>query len=121
METNNIMQVDVDVILIKKMSFIGTMHKIFGVLGVIGGIATCFGIITAVIGIPYILASVKLFKSGSAFSYAAYSSDGKFLKDALMNLAACWFFSLIMLAITIVFYIVIVAVIIATVGASYNY
>ncbi|PXZ04392.1 DUF5362 family protein [Gilliamella apicola] len=47
-----------------KMKFIAIMQQIFGVLNIIGGSFFCLGILTAIIGIPLIIAGVKLFKSG---------------------------------------------------------
>ncbi|RKS86961.1 hypothetical protein DES39_0167 [Orbus hercynius] len=106
MENSNIIQVEVDVFLMKKMSFIGTMQKIFGVFAIIGGALTCLGIITAILGVPYLIAGIKLFKSGSAFSYASYTHDSKFMKEAIVNLASYWLYTLIMIIITVVFYII---------------
>jgi hypothetical protein len=53
------------------MQFIATMQQIFGVIFVIVGYLTCLDIITAIVGIPQIIARVKLFKSGGAFRLAA--------------------------------------------------
>ncbi|MFQ1017316.1 DUF5362 family protein [Gilliamella sp. BG7] len=50
------------------MHFIATMQQIFDVIFIIAGAFTCLGIITAIIGIPQIIAGVKIFKSVSAFS-----------------------------------------------------
>ncbi|WP_392553021.1 DUF5362 family protein [Orbus wheelerorum] len=116
--TKDIIQIDVDPVIIKKMSFIGTIHKIFGVLAIIAGGLTCFGIITAIFGVPYIIAGIKLFKSGSSFSYAAYSNDGKFLREAIINLASFWLFNLIAMAATIVFYIFFIIILMIAVSAN---
>lgn len=101
-------QMDVDDLLRKKMSFIGTVQKVFGVLGIIGGACWCIGIITAVIGIPYIFLGIKLFKSGSNFSYAAYSNDGKFLREAILNLASFWLINVVLIAAVIILYVIII-------------
>lgn len=100
-------QMDVDDLLRKKMSLIGTIQKVFGVLGIIGGAVWCIGIITAVIGIPYIFLGIKLFKSGNNFSYAAYSNDGKFLREAILNLASFWLINVILIAAVIILYVLI--------------
>lgn len=121
MENNNIIQVEVDSFLIKKMSFIGTMQKIFGVLAIIAGAISCIGIVTAILGIPYIIAGVKLFKSGSAFTYAAYSSDGKFLREAIINLASYWFTTLILILACIVFYVIFLIFIFIFASQNYGY
>ncbi|WP_392561671.1 DUF5362 family protein [Orbus sturtevantii] len=119
--SSNIMQIDVDPVLIKKMSFIGTVHKIFGVLSIIGGAITCLGIITAIFGVPYIIAGIKLFKSGSSFSYAAYSKDGNLLKDAIMNLASFWLFNLIAIAAIFIFYALFFIIMMMAIGSRGYY
>lgn len=118
---NNTIQLEVDTLLMKKMSFIGIMQKIFGVLSIIGGVVTCFGIITAIIGIPYLLAGIKLFKSGSSFTYASYTNDSKFMKDAILNLASFWMYTLVMIIITVVFYIIALIALFAIAGSSQYY
>lgn len=117
---NNVIQLEVDMLLMKKMSFIGTMQKIWGVLTIIGGVISCIGIITAIIGIPIIIAGIKLFNSGSSFTYAAYSNDSKFMRDAILNLSSYWMMSLICFVAMIIFYILFFIFIFAMIG-SQNY
>ena len=120
MNGESIIEMPCDEILTKKIAFIGTMQKVFGVLAVIGGALSCIGIITAIIGVPYIIAGVKLFKSGSQFSYISYSKDGKFLSEALMSLAGFWKFTLIsIIAILVLYAILFIALFVFGVGYHY--
>lgn len=118
---NNVIELEIDMLLAKKMSFIGTIHKVFGVLGIIAGVICCLGIISAIFGIPYILAGIKLFKSGSNFSYAVYSKDSKCLREAIMNLASYWMMMLISILAVIVFYIVFIFIMFAMIGSQGYY
>ncbi|MCX8745636.1 hypothetical protein J3U68_09465 [Snodgrassella sp. B3882] len=49
------------------------MQQIFGLLMVICGVITCFGLITAIIGVAAIMAGVKLFQLGSCLNLACRS------------------------------------------------
>ena len=99
----------------EKMKFIAIMQQIFGVLNIIGGTFYCLGILTAFIGIPLIIAGVKLFKSGGAFSMAsALNREEDYIK-AINNLHGYWKFTLISYIVLILFlllYILFVTVII---------
>ena len=98
-----------------KMKFIAIMQQIFGVLNIIGGSFFCLGILTAIIGIPLIIAGVKLFKSGGAFSLAAGLNREEDYIKAIDNLHGYWKFILISYIVLILFlllYILFVAVII---------
>lgn len=118
---NNVIQLEVDELLMKKMSFIGAVQKVFGVLAIIGGVICCIGIITAIVGIPYLLAGIRLFKSGSNFTYTAYSNENKFLRDAILNLASFWMMNIIAIIAVIVFYIVFIIIIFAVIGSQGYY
>lgn len=119
MENDDVLHLEIDTFLMRKMSFIGTMQKVFGVLAVIVGAFTCIGIVTAIIGIPYILSGIKLYKSGNAFAFAAYSKDGKFMREALLNLAGFWKYVLIIVLLTILLYIILLVLLFIL--SSYGY
>lgn len=106
---------------VKKLKFIGLMQKIFGVLGIIQGAAACLGIITAIIGIPLIIAGVKLFKSGDLFSMAAYSNNEEFIKNAILNLAGYWFYTLIWAILIIIFWVGLIIFCMTILPYSYYY
>ena len=109
-------------LLIKHLRFIATMQQVFGVIFIIAGALTCLGIITAIIGIPQIIAGVKLFKSGSAFSLAASVQKENDIIDAIENLYGYWKYALITFIASIVFivlYIVIIISILVTYSNGY--
>ncbi|MCO6524809.1 MAG: hypothetical protein J6562_07280 [Candidatus Schmidhempelia sp.] len=107
---DNLKSVMLDEELIKKISFIGTVQKVFGILNIIGGIISCFGLITAIFGIPLIIAGRKLFLSGRAFKNLAKSGDANNIKKALINLASFWLYNLIYLVIVAICYAIILMV-----------
>jgi hypothetical protein len=109
--TDNLNNLVLDKQLIQKLSFIGTVQKVFGVFGIIGGIFICLGIISAIFGIPMIIAGWKLFLSGRSFKQLVQTNDVCNIKEALINLAAYWLYTLIYLATIIIFYIIILFVI----------
>jgi len=80
------------------------MQQIFGVLFAIGGAISCLGIITAIIGIPALIAGIRLFQSGSALALTVNSKKGKDLIDFLNCLNSYWKFTLIGFIIAIIFY-----------------
>ncbi|MWN32132.1 MULTISPECIES: DUF5362 family protein [unclassified Gilliamella] len=109
-------------LLIKHMRFIAIMQQIFGVIFIIVGALTCLGIITAIIGIPQIIAGVKLFKSGNAFSLAASVQKENDIIDAIENLYGYWKYALITFIASILFfiiYMIIIVSIIASFSSSY--
>ena len=89
------------------------MQQIFDVIFIIAGAFTCLGIITAIIGIPQIIAGVKIFKSVSAFSWAANLHKEEYIVAAIENLHGDWKYFLI------VFVILYIAIIIS-IFASYS-
>ena len=88
----------------KRMRFIGIMQQVFGVLMIISGAFICVGIITAIVGIPVLLAGIKLYKSGSAFSLAAMAKGGEGLSEAINQLHGYWKMAMIIIIISISFY-----------------
>lgn len=104
--TDNLNNLVLDKQLIQKMSFIGTVQKVFGVFGIIGGVFICLGIISAIFGIPMIIAGWKLFLSGRSFKQLVQTNNICNIKEALINLAAYWLYTLIYLATIIIFYII---------------
>ena len=99
------------------MRFIAIMQQIYGVISIIIGALTCLGIISAIFGIPLILAGVKLFKSGGSFSMAANFDNEKNLVEAIENLNGYWKFSLIAFICSIIFFIIYMIFIIAVISS----
>lgn len=110
---NNTISIEINELLQKKMRFIAIMQQIYGVLLVIGGGITCIGIITAIVGIPALIAGIKLFQSGSAFSLSANAKRPEDLVNAINNLGSYWKFTLIGFIAIIVTYVVIFVIILA--------
>lgn len=106
MEDNEILQLEMDSVLKKQLGFLGIIYQICGVLSIISGAMISLGIITAVIGVPYIMAGLKLFSSGSLFAQTAKEGQGEQLKSALGDLAKAMKLWLITMAGIIVFYII---------------
>ncbi|OCG38339.1 MULTISPECIES: DUF5362 family protein [Gilliamella] len=121
MDTNqaNVISFQTTELLKKHMRFIATMQQIFGVIFIIVGALTCLGIITAIIGIPQIIAGVKLFKSGSAFSLAASVQKENDIIDAIENLYGYWKYALITFIASILFFIIYMIIIVSII-ASYS-
>ncbi|NUF48627.1 DUF5362 family protein [Gilliamella sp. ESL0250] len=104
----------------KHMRFIATMQQIFGVIFIIAGSFTCLGIISAIIGIPQIIAGVKLFKSGSAFSLAASLQKEDDIIAAIENLYGYWKYFLITFIASVIFLILYIAIIITIFSSLAN-
>ena len=105
----------------KQMKFIAIMQQIYGVIMIIIGALSCLGIISAIVGIPVILAGVKLFKSGSTFGMAANFDNERNLVEAIENLHGYWKFSLIALICSILFFIIYMILIIALISSIGGY
>ena len=106
----------------KQMKFIAIMQQIYGVIMIIIGALSCLGIISAIVGIPVILAGVKLFKSGSTFSMAANFDNERNLIEAIENLHGYWKFSLIAFICSIIFfiiYMILIVALISSIGGHY--
>lgn len=106
-ENKEILQVEMNETLKKQIGFLGIIYQICGVLTIISGAMMCLGIITAVIGVPYIMGGLKLFSSGGSFSQTVRENQGEALKSALGDLAKAVKLLLIAMIVLIVFYIVI--------------
>ena len=106
----------------KQMKFIAIMQQIYGVIMIIIGALSCLGIISAIIGIPVILAGVKLLKSGSTFGMAANFDNERNLVEAIENLHGYWKFTLIAFICSILFfiiYMILIVALISSIGGHY--
>ena len=102
-ETNTI-SIELTELLQKRLNFISIIQQIFGVLFAIGGAISCLGIITAIMGIPALIAGIRLFQSGSALALTVNSKKGKDLIDFFNCLNSYWKFTVIGFIIVIIFY-----------------
>ena len=108
-------------VLKKQLKFIAIMQQIYGVIMIVIGAISCIGILSAIVGIPIILAGVKLFKSGNTFGLAANFDNEQNLIEAIENLHGYWKFSLIALICSILFFIIYMILIIALISSIGGY
>ncbi|OCG03028.1 DUF5362 family protein [Gilliamella sp. wkB112] len=116
---NNTISIELSELLQKRMRFIAIMQQIYGVLFVIGGGISCIGIITAIVGIPMIIAGIKLFQSGSAFSLTANAKRGEDLVNAITQLSSYWKFTLIGFIALIVTYLLVIILFVSFLPSFY--
>lgn len=118
-----VVTLEVDGILKKQLGFLGIMYQIFGVLCIISGAMMCLTIIGAIAGVPYVMAGLKMFKSGGSFSETARSVSGDSLKNALSELAKAMKMGLIAVIAVIVLYVVvfIIMMMVGVFAASQGY
>lgn len=119
-ETNKI-SFQLTEVLKKHMNFIAGIQQVFGVIMIITGALTCLGIITAIIGIPEIIAGVKLFKSGSAIKLTTYGKKEQDMVASLENLYGFWKYSLITFIISIVFTVIYLVMIVSYLSSNTYY
>ncbi|MCX8726949.1 DUF5362 family protein [Gilliamella sp. B2838] len=119
-ETNKI-SFQLTEVLKKHMNFIGGIQQFFGVTMIIAGALTCLGIITAIIGIPQIIAGIKLFKSGSAIKLTTNGQKEQDMVASLENLYGFWKYTLISFIISIVFTAIYLVMIISYINSLSYY
>ena len=107
-----VVTLEVDETLKKQLGFLGIMYQIFGVLSIISGVLFCITIIGAILGVPYLMFGLKLFKSGGSFSETARNVSGDSLKNALSELAKAVKIWLITVIAVIILYAVMIIIMI---------
>mgnify|MGYP003584080274 CR=1 FL=1 len=80
---DTISAISFDEVFKKKMNFLGLIQQILGVIMVIFGGLYSITIIGAVLGIPFILIGLKIFKSGKAYKKSMLTLEGKDIKEGL--------------------------------------
>ena len=115
-----VVTLDVDGTLKKQLGFLGIMYQIFGVLCIISGALMCIGIITAIVGVPYIMAGLKMFKCGGSFSETTRNNEGNSLKNAIVELAKAMKIGLIAMLIFFVMYFILIMVFVS-IGIAQGY
>ena len=118
-----VVTLNMDGTLKKQLGFVGIMFQISGVLCIISGAMMCLTIIGAIAGVPYVMAGLKMFKSGGSFSETARSVSGDSLKNALSELAKAMKMGLIAVIAVIVLYVVvfIIMMMVGVFAASQGY
>lgn len=119
-----ILTVEMDTAFKKQLGFLGIIYQICGIITIISGAMMCIGIITAIVGVPYIMAGIKVFKSGGSFSETTRNADGNSLKNALAELSKAVKIMLITFVILIAMYIlifIIMMIVLVFAAASQGY
>ena len=80
---DTISTISVDEVFKKKMNFLGLVQQILGVILVIFGGLYSLSIIGAVLGVPFILIGLKIFKSGEAYKRSMFTLEGGDIKEGL--------------------------------------
>ena len=81
---DTISTISVDEVFKKKMNFLGLVQQILGVIMVIFGGLYCLTIIGAILGVPFILIGLKIFKSGEAYKKSIITLEGGDIKEGLI-------------------------------------
>jgi uncharacterized membrane protein len=93
----------------KHMKFVGTFLVVVGVL-------YCLTIIGAIIGIPYLIAGLRLRESADSYHGYASNSDARQLLTAFEKQSSFFFIMKVLIIIAIVFFVLYVLAIILFVG-----
>ena len=80
---DTISAISFDEVFKKKMNFLGLVQQILGVIMVIFGGLYCLTIIGAILGVPFILIGLKMFKSGEAYKKSIITLEGGDIKEGL--------------------------------------
>ena len=80
---DTISAISVDEVFKKKMNFLGLVQQILGVIMVIFGGLYSLTIIGAILGVPFILIGLKIFKSGEAYKKSIITLEGGDIKEGL--------------------------------------
>ncbi|MBS4000052.1 MAG: DUF5362 domain-containing protein [Desulfobulbaceae bacterium] len=86
--------------IIKKMN---TDMRFVGIFSIIYGALTCIGIVTAIIGIPYIIMGIRLRESADHFARYIELGDEMDLNMALEKQQRYYFISKVLVIIALVF------------------
>ena len=81
---DTISTISVDEVFKKKMNFLGLVQQILGVIMVIFGGLYCLTIIGAILGVPFILIGLKMFRSGEAYKKSMFTLEGGDIKEGLI-------------------------------------
>ena len=81
---DTISTISVDEVFKKKMNFLGLVQQILGVIMVIFGGLYSLSIIGAILGVPFILIGLKMFKSGEAYKKSIITLEGGDIKEGLI-------------------------------------
>ena len=112
---DTISTISVDEVFKKKMNFLGLVQQILGVIMVIFGGLYCLTIIGAILGVPFILIGLKMFKSGEAYKKSMFTLEGGDIKEGLILFSDAMKIYIIMIVVILVIEILFLIVFISTI------
>lgn len=93
-------------------SFIRTVEdmcrdmRFVGIFGIILGALNCLSIIGAIVGIPYIIASLRVREAADAFSHYASAGDAATLERAFEKQKSAFFITKVLLVLGLIIFAV---------------
>ena len=118
---DTISTISVDEVFKKKMNFLGLVQKILGVIMVIFGGLYCLTIIGAILGVPFILIGLKIFKSGEAYKKSIITLEGGDIKEGLTLFSDAMKIYIIMIVVILVIEILFLIVFMGTILSQRSY
>jgi hypothetical protein len=112
---DTISTISVDEVFKKKMNFLGLVQQILGVIMVIFGGLYCLTIIGAILGVPFILIGLKIFKSGEAYKKSIITLEGGDIKEGLTLFSDAMKIYIIMIVVILVIEILFLIVFMGTI------
>ena len=112
---DTISTISVDEVFKKKMNFLGLVQQILGVIMVIFGGLYCLTIIGAILGVPFILIGLKIFKSGEAYKKSIITLEGGDIKEGLILFSDAMKIYIIMIVVILVIEILFFIIFISTI------
>ena len=118
---DTISTISVDEVFKKKMNFLGLVQQILGVIMVIFGGLYCLTIIGAILGVPFILIGLKMFKSGEAYKKSIITLEGGDIKEGLTLFSDAMKIYIIMIVVILVIEILFFIIFISTILSQRSY
>ena len=118
---DTISTISVDEVFKKKMNFLGLVQQILGVIMVIFGGLYCLTIIGAILGVPFILIGLKIFKSGEAYKKSIITLEGGDIKEGLTLFSDAMKIYIIMIVAILVIEILFLIVFMGTILSQRSY
>ena len=118
---DTISTISVDEVFKKKMNFLGLVQQILGVIMVIFGGLYCLTIIGAILGVPFILIGLKMFKSGEAYKKSIITLEGGDIKEGLTLFSDAMKIYIIMIVVILVIEILFLIVFMGTILSQRSY
>ena len=118
---DTISTISVDEVFKKKMNFLGLVQQILGVIMVIFGGLYSLSIIGAVLGVPFILIGLKIFKSGEAYKKSIITLEGGDIKEGLTLFSDAMKIYIIMIVVILAIEILFLIIFMGTILSQQSY